>query len=129
MSKKVLSNEWTAVALGLGALGLHLWWFAFSDHQGDVLTGLGGSLAALGIFVAAQPYIRKGLIETAREQVGLQDTEEKIRQLEAKEENAEKEGVRHVLKERVVGVLLIAAGSMLNGYGVAIARLISLKGP
>ena len=128
MAKAILSNEWTAAIVGLAVLGLHLWWFAGSKHQGDVLTGAGGFLAALGIFVAGQPYIRKGLIKTAREQVGLQDTEES-RQIDAHEDEAEKEGVRHVLKERVVGVLLIAAGSMLNGYGVAIARLLSLKGP
>ena len=43
-------------------------------------------------------------------------------------EDPEAEGVRHVLKERVVGVLLIGAGSLLNGYGPALASALSLRG-
>ena len=101
MAKRILSNEWTAVALALATLALHLWWLVVGDHQVDVLTRLGGFLAALGIFVAAQPYIRKGLIETAREQVGLDDTKDASKRVAAEENEAEKEGVRHVLMERV----------------------------
>jgi hypothetical protein len=123
--KGFLSSEWTAAAIGLVGLTLHLWWFVDSYHQGDVLTGLGGFLAALGIYIAAQPYIRKGVVETAREQVGLDNGANS----QIKEEEAEQEGVRHVLKERVVGVILIACGSMLNGYGMELARLFSLRGP
>lgn len=128
MKRSILASEWTAAALGIAVLVLHVVWFVGSEHQGDVFTGLGGSLAALGIFVAAQPYIRKGLIQTAREQVGLPDTEERSREVPSREDEAENEGVHHVLKERVIGVVLIAAGSLLNGYGVAISRLLSLKG-
>ena len=125
--RRIFASEWTAAAAGLSALAVHVWWFLGSEHQGDILTGMGGFLAVLGIFVAAQPYIRKGLVQTAREQVGLEKPWE---QHEEKEDvEAEREGINHVMKERVAGVVLIAAGSLLNGYGIALARLLNLKGP
>jgi hypothetical protein len=107
-------------------VGSHVWWFAQSDHQGDVVAGFGGALTVVGILVAAQPYIRKGLIQAAREQVGLHDHEQQRREEGSRQEEAEAESVSHVIKERVVGVLLIGLGSMLNGYGTAIARALAL---
>lgn len=128
MVRTIFASEWLVATLCIILLLLHIWWFVVSAHQGDVLSGLGGCLAALGIFVATQPYIRKGLLETAREQAGLHHPGERHEEGSARQGEAEEEGVRHVVKERVVGVALIAVGSMLNGYGPAIAHLLLLRG-
>ena len=122
--KRWLASEWTALGALVVVLLCHAAWFEVSDHQGDVLTGLGGSMTLVGVFVAAQPYIRKGLAKTAREQAGL----ESLVDASAHQEEAESEALRHVVQERIAGVTLIGVGSLLNGYGLAIARLFGLKG-
>ena len=123
-----MASEWTAAALGVAVLAVHLGWFAASSRQSEVLSGLGGSITVLGILVAAQPYIRKGVRQAGREQAGLEDARGDRQQPDAEHEEAEAAGVRHVLKERVVGVALIGLGSLLNAYGPAIATALDLKG-
>lgn len=124
----LFSSEWTAVGIGAVMLLLHGWWFWTSNHQAEVLSGFGAALTVLGVFVAAQPYIGKGLYETAREQVGICNPGDSPRLEPLQDEETESEGVRHVLKERVYGVILISVGSVLNGYGPALARALSLRG-
>ena len=126
--RRIIASEWTAACLTIFVIAFHAWWFGHSAKQAEVLSGLGGALTILGVFVAAQPYIRKGLIETGREQIGLHPPGETQRQMHDEEEDAEAEGVRHVLQERVAGVILISLGSLLNGYGPAIASWFSLRG-
>lgn len=126
--RRFIASEWTAAGLTVFVVGLHVWWFEKSAKQAEVLSALGGALTVLGVFVAAQPYIRKGLIETAREQIGLHPPGETQRQMHDEESDAEFEGVRHVVQERVAGVLLISLGSLLNGYGPAIGSWLSLRG-
>lgn len=128
VARTILASEWLAAALGVSLLLLHLFWLSRSEHQSDVSSGLGGALAALGIYIATQPYIRKGLTETAREQAGLDQPGERHKQANARQDEAEGEGVRHLVKERVVGVLFIAVGSVLNGYGPAIGHWLALRG-
>lgn len=119
-----MSNEWTAAVLGIVVVAAHVFWFFGSEHQGEVVSGLGGSVTVVGILVAAQPYIRKGVRQAAREQAGLEDPRAVRRQRDREHEAAEAEGVRHVLKERVVGVALVGGGSILNAYGPALATAI-----
>ena len=114
--------------MGLVVLGLHLAWFLASAHQSEVLSGLGGSVTVLGILVAAQPYIRKGVRQAGREQPGFEEARGDRQHPDAEREDAEAAGVRHVLKERVVGVALIGAGSILNAYGSAIASALKFRG-
>ena len=78
--RRIIASEWTAAALTVAVVALHFWWFVHSAKQAEVLSGLGGALTIIGVFVAAQPYIRKGLIETAREQIGLHPPGETQRQ-------------------------------------------------
>lgn len=125
MLRRVTASEWTAAVLGALVVAAHVYWFVASEHQAEVLSGLGGSLTVLGILVATQPYIRKGVRQAGREQAGLEDNAGGVREREG---DAEYEGVRHVIKERVVGVVLIGSGSLLNGYGPAIASVLHLKG-
>ena len=82
----------------------------------------------LGILVAAQPYIRKGVRQAGREQAGLEEARGDRQHPDAESKDAEAAGVRHVLKERVIGVALIGAGSILNAYGPAIASILKLRG-
>ena len=87
-----------------------------------------GSVTVLGILVAAQPYIRKGVRQAGREQAGLEEARGDRQHPDAESKDAEAAGVRHVLKERVIGVALIGAGSILNAYGSAIASALKLRG-
>lgn len=73
MFRTLMASEWTAAVLGLVVLGLHLAWFLVSARQSEVLSGLGGSVTVLGILVAAQPYIRKGVRQAGREQAAIED--------------------------------------------------------
>ena len=128
MFRQTMASEWTAAALGLVIVGLHIAWFLASARQSEVLSGLGGSVTVLGILVAAQPYIRKGVRQAGREQAGLEEARGDCQHPDAEREDAEAAGVRHVLKERVVGVALIGAGSILNAYGPAIASALNFRG-
>ena len=128
MFRQTMASEWTAAALGVFILAAHLKWFFVSSHQSEVLSGLGGSVTVLGIMVAAQPYIRKGVRQAGREQAGLEEARGDRQHPDAGHEDAEAAGVRHVLKERVVGVALIGVGSLLNAYGPAIASALRFRG-
>lgn len=128
MFRQTMASEWTAAAFGIFIVGLHLAWFLASARQSEVLSGLGGSVTVLGILVAAQPYIRKGVRQAGREQAGLEEARGDRQHPDAESKEAEAAGVRHVLKERVIGVALIGAGSVLNAYGPAIASILKLRG-
>ena len=121
-----MASEWTAAGIGIVSFVVHVLWFQEADHQAEVLSGFGGALTVLGILVAAQPYIRKGVRQAGREQAGL--TEPMGDQKRPEDEPAEIEGIRHVIKERIVGVLLVAIGSLLNGYGPALGSALRLRG-
>ena len=128
MFRQAMANELTAAALGILVLAAHLEWFLVSSQQSQVLSGLGGSVTVLGILVAAQPYIRKGVRQAGREQAGLEEARGDRQHPDAEGKDAEAAGVRHVLKERVIGVALIGIGSILNAYGPAIASALKLRG-
>ena len=110
------------MAIGAVIVVLHAFWFAQSQYRADVISGLGVALADLGVFVTAQPFIRLGITRTALQQYDV-DSETKPKDLSAPVDEAE----RHVLKERVVGVVLIAAGTLFNGYAGALDHLLSSR--
>ena len=116
--RRVAASIWTAALIGLGLVLLHGWWFVESRHKADVISGFGVSIAVLGIFIAAQPLIRAGIVTTARWQFGLVEEIVSIEEADA---------AKRVFKERVYGVVLVAVGTLLNGYAPAIARLLGLS--
>ncbi len=122
MIRRLFASDWTATAIGAVILVLHAFWFAHSQYRADVISGFGVALADLGVFVTAQPFIRQGITRTAHQQYNV-DSETKPKDLSAPVDEAE----RHVLKERVVGVVLIAAGTLFNGYAGALDHLLSSR--
>ena len=121
MIRRLFASDWTAVAIGALILILRALWFVRSGYRADVISGFGVALADLGVFVTAQPFIRQGITRTAHQQYDVSET--KPKDLSASAEVAE----RHVLKERVVGVVLIAVGTLFNGYAGALDHLLSSR--
>lgn len=116
--RRIAASIWTATLIGMVLVALHGWWLVESRHKADVISGFGVSIAVLGIFVAAQPLIRAGIVTTARWQFGLVEEIVSIEEADA---------AKRVFKERVYGVVLVAIGTLLNGYAPAIARLLGLS--
>ena len=130
--RSVFASYWTILAVGLALLALHVWWFMLSDHQVDVLSGGGAALGALGIWVAARPYIRLGLQPFIRNaltpDVGMFVVDDSYdAELRALHEKELPQVTQDTWAERVIAVVVIVVGAGLNGYASAIARLVGLR--
>lgn len=83
----------------------------------------------LGLLVAARPYIRTGLHDIARQQVpapqfpGYFNRDGMIERIKADHERRIRAAMPDVIAERVVAVVAIIAGTLLNGYGSPLARV------
>lgn len=99
---------------------------------GEVVSGFGAVLVVLGVFVGSRPYIRAGvggLIEAGLPALGAgfligPDTYRKHQELV---EKVRPQVTRDVWAERVVAVAVVILGTLLNGYGPLIARLLCLQ--
>nr|WP_137830886.1 hypothetical protein [Methylobacterium sp. L1A1] len=124
----------TVIALGTVLLGLHLAWAIRWEpaRRGEIATGFGACLIILGLWVAPRPYIRTGLgpiIEAALPRSRATfllgpDHGDKIRAARAA---AEPEVRRDVIAERIVAVGVVMVGTLLNGYGPPLVRLLGLE--
>lgn len=139
MMRRLALSYWTPSLAGLALLGLHLAWAVRWDpgRRGEIATGFGACLIVLGLAVAARPYIRAGRAATVAHNMppldgcflGPDQTAE-----EAQAEMAEREAERiriatDVVAEREVAVVVIAIGTLLNGYGPSLVRLLGLEVP
>ncbi len=123
-------SYWTPVLVGLALLGVHLAWAIRWEpaRRGEVVTGFGAAMIVLGLFVAARPYIRLGLGPFIRgaltPDVGTFVTDDSYdEQLKAIHAAELPEVTRDAWAERVIAVAVIAAGTILNGYGPLLVRL------
>ena len=124
--KRVALSYWTAVAIGLALLTLHAWWFAGcrAMPRAEVVSGFGAAMTVLGVFVAARPFIRMGVAGMASSLVYtpgpgflIDDEGVVLGQMQAAHQARARQLEPDVRAERIVAVLVAAAGTLLNGYG------------
>ncbi len=116
------------------AVFLHVRWYTVDKSPGpEVLSGFGAALVGLGALVALRPYFRAGfagLVQAGLPVYGAgfwssEDT------LQAHRERVAAERPRvvlDVLAERVIAVVVVILGTLLNGYGPLVARMLHLRG-
>ncbi|CAA2161158.1 hypothetical protein MBRA_06318 [Methylobacterium brachiatum] len=132
MYRRLALSYWTPVVLGAVMLGLHLAWAIRWEpaKRGEVVTGFGACLIVLGLLVAARPYLTTGLKGAIDKEASAEpsailsggrtdDPHLIARRTEAK---------GYIIAERVVAVVVIAVGTLLNGYGPPLVRWLGLEG-
>lgn len=132
MLRRLALTYWTPVAAGLVLLGLHLTWAIRWEptKRGEILTGFGACLIVLGLLVAARPLIGSGLAGAAAQAAPIARAAilsgERINDpdLMARRARARSD----IAAERVVAVIVIAIGTLLNGYGSPLVRWFGLEG-
>ncbi|MCJ2074784.1 hypothetical protein MKK68_03845 [Methylobacterium sp. E-016] len=144
MMRRLALSYWTPIGAGLVLLSLHLAWAIRWEpsKRGEVVTGFGACLIVLGLLIAARPYIRSGMRHFVDAEVGPPPAD-RLRDYLAAQTQIPKivsgelmylvDGARYaskraevrrdVLAERAVAVVVIAAGTLLNGYGPLLVRL------
>ena len=121
------SSYRTVAVVGAVMTGLHVAWLAHSDHAGEVVSGFGSVLVVLGVWVAAFPFIRHGLTRVVgrtprASDVVFPEFRSLALQQEEREDRAKER--RDQIDERVWGVTIVLLGTLLNGYGAPLARLV-----
>jgi hypothetical protein len=121
--------------LGLVLAAIHLAWGVWGEpqHRGEVVSGYGSCLIVLGLLVAARPYVLGG-----REAATTRAMKPPLQQAAMSREHsatyhqereAERSQVRSsVIAERETSVVMIAIGTLLNGYGPPLIRVLGLGG-
>lgn len=134
MMRRLALSHWTPAFAGLGLLVVHLAWGAWWEpaKRGEIATGYGACLIVLGLLVAARPYIRAGrtaLYAQARPRHpgAFAISEETSRKFHEQVKATEPQRRRDVDAERIYAVAVIAAGTLLNGYGPPLVRLLGLE--
>lgn len=131
MMRRLATSNWIAAVLGMTIVAVHVAWAVWWEptKRGEILTGFGASLIVLGLLVAARPFLTTGLEAAIDREASAApspilsgartDDPDLLRR------RAEAKG--YILAERVVAVLLIAGGTLLNGYGPPLVRLFGLE--
>ena len=132
MTPKDLDRTVVILFICLGIAAGHMVWLTNDGSAGEVVSGFGAALILVGLAAIGLPMLRKGSINRAAAQVMPQDRrlflmpEDPV--YDAALKTAEVEIRSSVITERVTAAVLIAAGTLLNGYGPVIARLLFLQG-
>lgn len=121
------------IYLGLVLAALHLAWGIWGEphHRGEVVSGYGSCLIVLGLLVAARPYVLGGR-EAATSRAMKPSLHHATMSHEHsapshQEREAERAQVRSsVIAERETSVVMIAIGTLLNGYGPPLIRVLGL---
>ena len=105
----------------------HAGFLARYGHAGEVVSGYGASLVVLGVWVAGFPLIRRGLQQVGP--LGPSYIDGVLPEFRSFAKRIMDEQERHKIRrdqidERVVGVAIALVGTLLNGYGTPLARLI-----
>lgn len=131
-----MTQSYTLASIGLGALVivLHAWWLSRSDHAGEVLSACGAAIVVVGLFVAAVPFLRAGVEAAAREKVQAPQGAYYDSAVGAFAQAAQaaylakvEAAIPGIWTERVVAVAIVIVGTLLNGYGTPIARVLGMK--
>lgn len=132
--KLLALSYWTPILVGLALLGLHLAWAIRWDpaRRGEIVTGFGASLIVLGLFVAARPYIRagrEGMYAQARPRHpgAFAVSHEATVRFREHVDATERERRRDVDAERIYAVAVIVVGTLLNGYGPVLVRILGFE--
>ena len=120
-------SYWTVGIVALIVIAGHIRWFTRGGPTAEVISGFGAAFVVLGIWVAARPFLRMGVRAMAEQSV--QGTAPQAIGWDVPPPEA---GVAYqaridaampdVWAERVIAVLVIVVGTLLNGYGGVIAR-------
>lgn len=116
----------TVGTVGAAVTALHVVWLTRSDHAGEVVSGFGSALVVFGVWIAAFPFIRRGLTRITdrmprASDVVLPEFRAMVLRQEEREERAKQR--RDQIDERIWGVAIVLLGTLLNGYGAPLARL------
>ena len=122
------------MVLGGVAIVLHVRWYTVDKGQGaEIVSGFGAVLVVLGVFVGSRPYIRAGvggLVSAALPRPPIVPIGGGFPKMMVEQIRAERPRVvLDVLAERVIAVAVVVAGTLLNGYGPLVARMLHLRGP
>jgi hypothetical protein len=125
-------SYWSTLCVGVIVLVLHVFWFVQTAHRAEVISGLGASIIALGIWIGARPYIRSGIaIATARAMPPIRGVfmgGPNATEYNLKRESMRPQVRRDVIAERVIAVIAVVLGTLVNGYSASIVRLLGLEG-
>jgi hypothetical protein len=128
--RRITLSYWSVAAVAVVVGTLHVLWFVHSvpAQRGEVVTGFGAALIVLGLWVAARPYIRSGIeVATGQAMSPLLGTfampAGQSREYHAQREAQRPQIRRDVIAERIIAVVVIAVGTLLNGYGTPLVRL------
>lgn len=117
------------------ALILHVRWYTVDKAAGgEVVSGFGAALVVLGVLVASRPYIRTGFAGLVEAGLPLRPVIVPIggvsipRLTMAELRRERPRVVLDVVAERVVAITVVILGTLLNGYGAFVARLLHLRG-
>ena len=122
MLRTAAASYTTAIVAFIVMTALHLRWLHLSAHAGDVLSAYGAGLVVLGVLVGSRPYLRTGfagLVDAvlAQDDAGYLIGPDYLRELEEQRRAARPQAVRDVLAERVIAVVVVIVGTLLNGWG------------
>lgn len=124
--RRVALSYWTVCLIGLALFGVHAWfWSSYPAHRAEVISGFGAALIVLGLWVAARPFIRSGLAVMVGQampplQGAFLDGDLRGHQ---RREAMRPQVRRDVIAERIIAVLVIAVGTLLNGYAAPLVRV------
>jgi len=128
--RRISLSYWPVTAAAVIAIALHVIWFMNSPpaQRGEVITGSGAALIVLGLWVAARPFVRSGIEAATGQAMPPVRGVFPVAAKESHEYHARREAQRpqirrDVVAERVIAVVIIALGTLLNGYGTPIVRL------
>ncbi len=133
MLRTTAASYWTALGLGVAAIVLHVRWYTVDKAWGgEVVSGLGAALVVLGVLVASRPYVRlgySGLVQAGlpKSHAGVWGGPVYDASVAKLQDEARPQVVRDVWAERIVAVAVVVLGTLLNGYGPLVARVLHLR--
>lgn len=129
--RTVAASYWTALALGVLAIFLHVRWYTVDNAPGgEVVSGFGAALVTIGIVLGVASLLRDGLQSTARRIAHGPDQgvfAEAYAEARANNEATVPGIVRDLALERIGAAGAAILGTLLNGYGPLVARLLGLR--
>ena len=120
------------ISTGVIMAVIHVWWLSRSEHAGEVISAFGAVTVALGVWVASRPYVRiglEGMIQAAlpKDDAGYLVGPNHLQELTDLQTAARPKIVQDIWAERIIAVVVIIVGTLLNGYGTPIARLMGMR--
>ena len=126
-ARAAVTSYWTASLAWAAMSALHWSWLWRSAHAGDVLSAYGAGLVVLGVLVGSRPYLRTGFAQLVESGLPQYDgmtfsTDERWQAHKALVASERPKVRRDVWAERVVAVVVVVVGTLLNGWGTPLAR-------